>query len=105
MIHDASQISIGERNAPKRRTPQNFARGRFSTAAEEKAGLRVEVSVSPAVQDNSRNVSPGVKPAAGKHIGKLLANLFVPKRGCEQLSPAPVSLIGDWQTRIGVQDL
>ena len=53
MVHDAGQISVGKCNAPERRRSQNFAGRRFSISAEEKAGLRIEIGVPPAVQNDA----------------------------------------------------
>lgn len=62
MIHDAGQVGIGERNTPERRGPQNFAGGRLSVGTKEKTGLRIEISVTPAIQDDSRNVPRASNP-------------------------------------------
>ena len=96
MVHDAGQIGIRERYATEWRSPQNFARCGFSILAEEKAGLRIQVGVSPAVQNDSFNVPPRIKPDAAEHLSELLADfsLVIPERRGQHFSAAAVSLIG-----------
>src|SRR6476646_2168938 len=99
MVHDARQVSVGKSNPPERSGTQNFAWSGFPIFTKEKTRRRIEISVPPAVQNDACNVSPGVEAGAGKHTGKLLANLpFVfAEWSCQHLSAAPVPLIGDRQ--------
>ena len=101
MVHDSRQIGIGKRNATEGRSSQDFAGRRLSVLAEEKAGLRIEIGVPPAVQNDSRDIAPRIKTGAAKHFGKLLADFsfVIPERGCQHFSPAAVSLIGGRQSR------
>ena len=66
MVHDSRQICIGKRNAAEGRGSQDFAGRRLSVLAEEKTGLRIEVGVPPAVENDSLNIAPRIKTEAAK---------------------------------------
>ena len=57
MIHRPSEIGVREGDATEWRTAQCFARRGLSFFAEEKAGLRIAVRMSPAIENNSSDVS------------------------------------------------
>ena len=107
MVHDPREVGIGKCDATERRRTQHFAGRRFSILAEEKTGLRVQICVSPAVQDDSRDIPPGVKTRSREHVGELLTNLslIILERRSQHFTPASVSLIGDRQAGIGIQNL
>src|SRR6476620_348578 len=72
-VHDSSQISIGKCNTAEGRSSQDFAGSGLSVPAEEKPGLRIQIGVTPAVQNDSLNIAPRIKTEAAKHFSKLLA--------------------------------
>src|SRR3984957_12105519 len=72
MVHRSGQIRISESDSSKRRGSQHFTRRRLSVLPKEKARLRIEISVAPAIQYNSRDVALRIKSRPRKHIGKLL---------------------------------
>ena len=74
MVHDASDIGIGESDAAKGHAAEYLARRVISILAKEKAGLRAEVGVAPAVQNQAGDITPRVEAYAGEHRGELLAD-------------------------------
>ena len=61
MVHDTGQIGIRKRDAPVRILADDIAWGRFSIAAEKESGLRAEISVSPAIQNDSSDIVFGME--------------------------------------------
>ena len=95
MVHRASQISVGKRDAAEGRVPQNFSRGRLTTSAKEESGLRAQISVTPAVQDNAGDVPLRAESGAAKHLRELFSDLsFIVSEGCsDQLRSTTISLL------------
>src|SRR4026207_122560 len=89
MVHDSSQIRIGTCNTAEGRSSQDFAGRGLSVPAEEKAGLRIEVGVPPAVKNDSFYIPPCIKTGGAKHFSKLLADFsfVIAERGCQHFSP------------------
>src|SRR5579864_6372135 len=94
MIHRSSKIGICKGNPSKRSVPQNLAGCGPAIAAKEKPGLRTEIGVPPAVEDDPGDIPPRVKARAVKHLSKLFAEppLIVLERGPDQLGASPMSL-------------
>ena len=76
MVHDSRQISIGKCNATERRSSQDFAGRRLAVPAEEKAGLRIEIGVPPAVENDSLNIAPRIKTEAAPNISVNCSRIF-----------------------------
>src|SRR5712692_6270189 len=90
VVHNSGQIGIGKRDAAERCVPQHFSWCRSSVFAKKETRLRTQVGVSPAVQDDARNVAAGIKPRLRKHQDELLADapfVLAERRG-EQLRTA-----------------
>ena len=47
----------------------------FTINAKMKTGLRRYISMAPAIQDDSRDISLCVKPTCGEHLGHLSDDL------------------------------
>src|SRR5579884_1496319 len=75
MVHDAGDVRIGERDAPERMVAQHVARPRLPVRTEEESGLRGQVRMPPAIQNDSRNIALRIESRAGEHGRKLLADL------------------------------
>jgi len=63
MIHGAGQIRIRKGDAPKRRAAQNLAGRGLSIASKEKSRLRIQIRVSPAIQNDRGKMRPASNPA------------------------------------------
>ena len=74
MIHRPSQICIRKRNAAEGSLAQDLPRRGLAVFAEEKARLRAQIRVPPAIQDDPGNVTLGIESGTCKHIGKLLTD-------------------------------
>ena len=61
MVHDAGEISVGEGDAPERGSAQDFAGRGLVICAEEESGLRIQISVAPAIEDDAGNVTFGIE--------------------------------------------
>ena len=87
MIAGSGEIRIRERNPTVRLIPQHIPRRRLAVDAEEKARLRINVRVSPPIQNDSRDVSARIEPARREHVAELLAEraLVLRERSAEEL--------------------
>ena len=85
MVHGAGEIGVRECDPAKRCAAQDLSRCGSSVFSKEKAGLRAQVCMTPAVQNDSRDVSLGVKPGAREHFTELFADstFILPERGSE----------------------
>ena len=82
MVHNSGEICIRKSNSSKRRGAKDFSRRRLAIFAEEEARLWIQISMSPAIQNDSGDVALGIAPRAREHVSKLLANLaFVFREG------------------------
>ena len=77
MIAGPSKIRIRKRDPTVRTIPQDVPRRRFAIDAEEKPRLRIHVRVSPAIENDSRDVSARIESAGREHVGQLLAERFL----------------------------
>src|SRR5579863_4285840 len=95
MVHCASQVGVGKRDPAERCIPQDFSRGRSTTSAKEESGLRAEISVAPAVQNNTGDIPLRAEAAAPKHLRELFTDLsFIVSEGCsDQLRATTVALL------------
>src|ERR1700684_1418156 len=85
MIHDSSKISIGERNSPEWFPSQNVTRRGLPVFTEKKAGLWIQIRVTPAIQNNSSDIPPRIETRTPEHAGELLTDLpLVLAKGCSQ---------------------
>jgi len=107
VIHDAGQVGIGESDAPIGSVAKNVAGARIAVGTEEEAGLRAEVGVPPAVQDNGCNVAVGIEAGLAKHGGKLVANqtLVSAEGSGYEFHSTSGSLLFDAEARFGEEDL
>src|SRR5438552_3854834 len=96
MIAGAGEIRIRKRDPTVRLIPQHIPRRRLAVRAEEKSRLRIHVRVSPAIEDDSRDVPARIKPAGREHVGHLLAErpLILRERSAEQFHTALCALLG-----------
>ena len=87
MIARTREIRIRKRNPTVRLIPQDIPRRRLAVHAKEKTRLRIYVRVSPAIEDDSRDVPARIESAGRKHVGQLLAerSLILRERSAEQL--------------------
>ena len=91
MIARTRQIRVRKRNPPVRVIPQDIPRRRLTVDAEKEPRLRIHVSVSPAIQNYSRDVPARIESAGREHVGQLLAERFLVlgERSAEQLRAVP----------------
>ncbi len=59
MVHRPSQIGVGKSDPAERRLAQDFSSGGLAASAKEESRLRAQIGVTPAIQDDSRDVPPG----------------------------------------------
>src|SRR5580692_4256235 len=107
MVHGAGQIRVCECNSPEWSAAQSFARGGLAILTKKEAGLRAEIGVSPAIQNDSSDVTLSVESRTCKHQRKLSANAaFVIAEGCaHHFAAAAMALVFGGVSRIGVQNL
>src|SRR3982750_4719738 len=103
MVWRAGQVRIRERDSSKGRCTQNLPGRRLPVTAEEKSGLRADVCMSPAIQDDAGDVTSGIEPTSGKHLSQLCADLpfVIAKRSGQELSASQVALLLQRQTITG----
>src|SRR5579863_8560833 len=106
MIGHAGKIGVGESDAAERSRTQYVSRCGLSILTKEKSGRGTQIRVTPAIQNYSRDVAPGIKARASKHLAELLTNLLLvlAERRCEQFGPAGVPLLFSGLARIGIQN-
>src|SRR5215831_18281252 len=107
MIGSSGEVGVSEGDPAEGRGPQNLSRGRAPVLAEEEPGLRADVSVPPAVENDSRDVSRGVESGSGEHFAQLGPDpmLIIAKRCREQFRAAQVPLIYEWQSVMSEENL
>src|SRR5947207_3294405 len=95
VIARTRKIRIRKRNPPMRRTTQHIPRRRLTIHSKEKSRLRIHVGVSPAIEDDSRDVPPRIESAGREHVGHLLAKRFLvlSERRAEQLRASLSALL------------
>ena len=86
---------------------QHIPRRRLAAHAEEEARLRIHVRVTPAIQDDPRDVATRIEAAGREHVGELLAErALVLRERCPQELRAPLrTLLGDRQPGLREQHL
>src|SRR5918996_2361189 len=85
VIHRASEIGVGEGDSTVRLVSQNVARRRSASRAKEKAGLRIHVRVSPAIQYDRGDVSTWIEAGRREHVAELLSErALVLREGCAE---------------------
>ena len=94
MVHRPSQIGVGKSDPAERRLAQDFSSGGLAASAKEESRLRAQIGVTPAIQDDSRDVPLGVEAGAGKHLRELLTDLpfIVPEGSSDHFCAALISL-------------
>src|SRR5262245_11352048 len=55
------QIRVGECNPPKRRIAQDIPEGWLSVLAKEEPRLRTGVRMTPTIENDARDIAPGVE--------------------------------------------
>src|SRR5437016_2487178 len=107
MIARAREIRIRKGNPPVRLIPQNIPRRRLAINAEKESRLRIHVGVSPAIENDSRDVPPRIEAARREHVAELLAEraLVLRERSAEQLRASSAALLGDREPGLGEQYL
>src|SRR5262249_29588542 len=106
MVHDAGEIGVGKCDAAKRSGAQNFARRGFAVRAEEETRLRIQVSVSPAIEDDASDVALGIEASGCEHSLELLADAAFDLReaGAQQFGAPAVALLLGRHSRIGIKN-
>src|ERR1700721_2108857 len=61
VIHNPRKIRVGEGDASKRMVAHQFRGRGLAILAKEKSRLRRKIRMSPAVQNDSRNVAPSIE--------------------------------------------
>src|SRR5215469_2024410 len=107
MIGSPGEVGVRERHPPEGGGAQNLSGGRTPVLAEEKPRLRADVSVPPAVQNNSGDVSLGVESRGREHFAQLHPDLtLVIAKWCrEQLRAAQITLLLEGRSVMGKEDL
>src|SRR5207302_8263 len=82
VIHDAGEIGICERDTPVGTLTDRISRPRLSIFAKKESGLRAQIGVAPAVQDNSRDIAAGIESGPPEHGAEVLA--YLPLVGAER---------------------
>ncbi len=77
MVHDAGEVGVGESDASEGSRTEDVARGGLAVFAKKESWLRVEIGVSPAIKNDSGDVSLRVESRAREHVSKLVANLLL----------------------------
>src|SRR5215469_584569 len=99
MIGSPGEIGVGKRNPAEGCGAQDLSRCRAPIFAEEKPRLGADVSVPPAVENNSGDVPCGLESGRGKHFTQLRPDLtlIIAKRCREQFRAAQIPLVLEWQ--------
>ena len=107
MIRCARKIGISESDPTVRAVAQDVPRRRLAVKAEKESGLRIHVRVTPAIENDSGNVSARIEPARREHVAELLAEraLVLGERSAEQLRASSASLLGDRKSWLREQHL
>ena len=94
MIHRARKIRVGESDSPEWQAPQDLTGSGLAVFPKEESGLRTEIGVTPAIQNDGGNVAPCIEPGGSKHSRELLpdAPLVLSKRRRQQLGATANSL-------------
>jgi len=102
MVHRSGQVGVSKCDPPVWRTAQDLARGRLAIAPKEEPGLRTQIGVSPAIQDDPGDVPPCVESAACEHLGELFADLsfIISERFAQHVSAAAIPLLFGWSSGI-----
>lgn len=102
MVHGSGQISISKCHTAEWRTAQNFAGSRLTIAPEEEPRLWAQIGMSPAIQDNSGDVAPGIEAPLREHLAKLLTDLsfIISKRCSQHLCAAAIPLLFCWSSGV-----
>src|SRR3954467_1581072 len=95
MIARTRKIRIRKRNPPVRLIPQHVPRRRLTIHAKEKSRLRIHVSVTPTIENDSRDVFPRIEATGREHVGHLLAecSLVLREGSAEQLRASSAPLL------------
>src|SRR5690242_35484 len=106
MIHGSGEIAMGKGNSSERSVAEGFARGGLSNEAEEESGLRINESMTKAVQNDSGDVALDVETRRPEHLVHLLANfpLILHKRSGEDFRASQLSLHARRQSGFGKVD-
>src|SRR5271154_3994335 len=107
VVHGSGEIGVGKRDPAEGRTAQDFSWCRSTIPAKEEARLRAQIGMTPAVQNDSRDIPLRVKPRGRKHLRKLFtdSSFIVPKRSAQQLRAAAIALCLGGFAGIGIEDL
>jgi len=97
MIARTREVGGRKSNPPVRLVSQDIPRRRLTVQAEEESRLRIHVRVAPAVENDSRDVSPRIEAAGREHVAHLLAerSLVLRERSAEQLRATLGALLSD----------
>src|SRR5262249_738795 len=94
---------VGKGHAAEGSGTKYFARCRCAIGAKEEAGLRTEVGVAPAIQNDAGDMALDVKTHTGKHLGKLFTDLalVLAERSGKELGASSLALFFGGEARIG----
>src|SRR5215212_8776147 len=98
MIARTSEIGIRKRNPTMRLIAQNIPRCRLAIDAEEEPRLRIHVRMSPAIENDSRDVPARIESSRREHVTHLLAErpLVLREGSAEELRTTPRALLSYW---------
>src|SRR3954464_6582217 len=93
MIAGPRKVGVRKCDPAVRMTPQNVPWRRPAARAKEEARLRIHVCVTPAVEDDPRNIPARIESAGREHVAELLAEhpLILREGRTQQLRPPPPS--------------
>src|SRR6516165_7805064 len=107
MVHDACQITVRKCNPSEGSSPHKFAGSRFAGKTEEEAGLRAQVRMAPAIENDTGDITARVESRLGKHLSELLANLafIIAIGGGKECHTPALHLLRQGKTWLRVKDL
>src|ERR1035438_3143095 len=81
---------------------ENIPRCWFIIQSEKEPWLRVDESMSEAIEHNTGDIALGIEPGRSEHIGQLFADLpFIVGIRCgKQFGPSFTALLGQRKTRL-----
>src|SRR5256714_9956969 len=96
MIARPREIRIRKGDPAMRLIPQHIPWRQLTVRAEEKSRLRIHVRVSPAIENDSRDVPARIESGGREHVAELLGDraLVLRERSAEQFHTALCALLG-----------
>src|SRR5687768_5219347 len=101
VIHCAGKIGVRKSDSTVGAVAQDVARRGLAVDAEEEAGLRIHVRVTPAVEDDPGDVSTRIEAPRREHVAELLPEraLVLRERRTQELSASAAALLANREPR------